>query len=154
MLILRPFTVKRALPFIRKVHRRLLKIQGALWAVSAWNGDEMIGVAVVGFPARGLMVDDTLCVLRVAVIEGHPNGCSMLYGSCSRTGRAMGARNMVTYTHGDESGISLKAAGWIDGGLTDGGEWDRPSRPRQLALDPEQKRRWWAPWSERAKTAI
>lgn len=75
----------------------------------------------------------------------------MLYGACSRAGKALGADNMVTYTHEDEDGTSLKAAGWIDGGLTDGGEWSRPSRPRQLALDTHRKRRWWAPWSDRAQ---
>src|SRR5262245_59252353 len=120
-----PITVKAAIPFVRQVHRRLPKIQGAMWAVGAIRVGELIGVALVGAPARMLMAD-TLAVLRVAVIEGVPNACSMLYGACSRAGKAMCAENMVTYTHADESGTSLKAAGWIDGGLTDGGEWDRP----------------------------
>lgn len=149
MLSLRPCTVRAALPFCRRVHRRLPNLQGAMWAVSVWANGELVGVALVGNPARKLM-GDTLAVLRVAVIEGNRNACSMLYGSCARAGKAMGAANMVTYTHGDEHGASLKAAGWIDGGLTDGGEWGRDGRPRQLALDPEQKRRWWAPWSVRA----
>jgi hypothetical protein len=149
VLRVRPCTVKQALPFVARVHRRLPKVQGAMWAVGAHRGDDLIGVALVGWPARELN-DDTLAVLRVAVVEGNSNACSLLYGACSRAGKAMGAENMVTYTHLEESGVSLKAAGWIDGGLTDGGEWDRPDRPRQLALDPEPKRRWWAPWSVRA----
>lgn len=148
MLKLRPCTVRRALPFVRVVHRRLPKVQGAMWAVSVWTAGEMVGVALVGNPAREWQ-DEALAVLRVAVIEGHRNACSMLYGACSRAAKAMGAANLVTYTHGDEDGTSLKAAGWVDGGLTDGGEWNRDGRPRQLALDPEPKRRWWAPWSER-----
>jgi hypothetical protein len=146
----RPYTVKAALPFVRLVHRRLPKIQGAMWAVSLVDGPEVVGVALVGWPAR-MLNGDTLSVLRVAVMEGHKNGCSMLYGACSRAGNAMGAENMVTYTHGDESGVSLKAAGWIDGGLTDGGEWDCPSRPRLPGVDVEPKRRWWAPWSARVR---
>lgn len=145
----RPSTVKAALPFVRRVHRRLPKVQGAMWAVSLVEHGEVVGVALVGSPARALNAD-TLSVLRVAVLEGHKNGCSMLYGACSRAGKAMGADNMVTYTHLDESGVSLKAAGWIDGGLTDGGEWNRPSRPRLPGVDAEPKRRWWAPWSARA----
>lgn len=149
MLTLRPCTVKRALPFVARVHRRLPKVQGAMWAVGAWANGELIGVALVGWPAR-TMNEDTLSVLRVAVVEGHPNACSLLYGSCAKAAKAMGVKNMVTYTHGDEAGTSLKAAGWIDGGLTDGGEWDRDGRPRQLALDAEPKRRWFAPWSKRA----
>jgi len=158
VLRLRICTVKAALPFVRRVHRRLPKVQGAMWATSVWAGGEMVGVALVGHPARKLAAD-TLAVLRVAVEtppsdedkpKGYANACSMLYGACSRAARALGADNLVTYTHEDEDGTSLKAAGWIDGGLTDGGEWDRVGRPRQLALDPEQKRRWWAPWSVRA----
>ena len=72
----------------------------------------------------------------------------MLYGACSRAARAMGATGLVTYTHLDEHGASLKASNWIYGGNTDGGEHSRPSRPRALAIDPLPKRRWWAPWSE------
>lgn len=96
MMRIRPCTVKAALPFVRLVHRRLPKIQGAMWAVSLVDGKEIVGVALVGWPAR-LLNSDTLAVLRVAVMEGHKNGCSMLYGACSRAGNAMGAENMVTY---------------------------------------------------------
>jgi hypothetical protein len=76
----RPYTVKAALPFVRLVHRRLPKIQGAMWAVSLVDGPEVVGVALVGWPAR-MLNGDTLSVLRVAVMEGHKNGCSMLYGA-------------------------------------------------------------------------
>lgn len=146
---LRPCTVKAALPFVRKVHRRLPRLQGALWAIAVLDGEQTVGVAVVGHPARLLMMD-TLAVLRVAVIEGNANACSMLYGACSRAAKAMGAENLVTYTHEDEHGSSLKAANWIEGGETNGGEWIRESGPqRSLAVDPLPKRRWWAPWSKR-----
>jgi hypothetical protein len=148
MLRLRPLTVKAALPFVAAVHRRLPRIQGAMWAVGVADGNDLVGVALVGHAAR--VWPDTLGVLRVAVIEGHPNACSMLYGSCSRAARDMGAGSLVTYTHGDEHGASLKASNWIDGGFTMGGEHSRPSRPRAPAVDPLPKRRWWAPWSERA----
>lgn len=149
---LRPYTVTAALEFVKRTHRRLPDLQGAMWAVSVRKGTDVVGVALVGNPARLLMEDNaTLGVLRVAVIEGNPNACSMLYGSCSRAGKAMGADNMVTYTHGDELGTSLRAAGWIFGGLTDGGEYGRPSRQRELAVDPLPKVRWWAPWSVRAQ---
>jgi hypothetical protein len=148
----RPWTVKRALPFVRSVHRKLKKVQGAMWAVRVVDGDETVGCALVGHAARMLSQGDetTLCVLRVAVIEGNRNGCSMLLGACARAARAMGADNLVTYTQGDESGVSLRAAGWVDGGMTKGGEHSRDGRQRELAIDPNPKRRWWAPWSKRA----
>lgn len=153
MMIVRPCTVKRAIKFVAAVHRRLPKIQGAMWAVRVLRDGEIVGVACVGNPARELMEDGVLCVLRVAVIEGNPNACSMLYGACSRAARDMGATDCVTYTHLDEPGTSLRAAGWIDGGETEGGEWGREDRPRQLALYPDPKHRWWAPWGERGKQA-
>jgi len=152
MLSKRPCTVKRALPFVARVHRRLPKVQGAMWAVAAWARGEMVGVALVGHPARELMAD-TLCVLRVAVVEGHRNACSLLYGACSQAARAMGADNLVTYTHEDEQGTSLKAAGWIYAGMTDGGEQSRPSRRRASVVDPRPKHRWWAPWSKRIQAS-
>ncbi|MCP4549499.1 MAG: hypothetical protein GY835_23840 [bacterium] len=148
---LRPCTVKRAKRWVYDHHRHLKKLQGAMWAVAVYDGEELAGVAAVGHPARKLAEQGKLCVLRVAVAEGVPNACSMLLGACSRAARAMGATDLVTYTLQDEPGTSLRAAGWIDGGLTDGGEYDRPSRYRQPALFPEPKRRWWAPWGERAK---
>lgn len=144
---LRPITVKAAIPFVRVVHRRLPKLQGAMWAVSVRDDYDVVGVALVGAAARLLAARGVLAVLRVAVIEGRHNACSMLYGSCSRAAKAMGAAGLVTYTHGDEHGASLKASGWIDGGLTKGGEWSRDGRQRELAVDSKPKRRWWAPWS-------
>lgn len=123
-----------------------------MWCVSLRKADRIVGVALVGMPSREQTNDelDTLCVLRVAVEEGNKNGCSKLYGACWKAARAMGATSMVTYTHDDEPGTSLIAAGWIDGGMTSGGEWDRKSRPRAKAVDAKPKRRWWAPGSLRA----
>lgn len=120
-----------------------------MWSVADRHGEEVVGVALVGHPARMLM-HDTLCVLRVAAIEGNPNACTILYGACSKAARGMGCENLLTYTHLDESGHTLKAAGWVDDGVTDGGEWDRPARQRSLAIDAAKKRRWFAPWSARA----
>ncbi len=151
---LRPWTVKReaALDFVRQVHRCLPKVQGAMWCVSVREGSEIVGVALVGWPSQEQTNDeiDHLRVLRCAVKEGYKNACSMLYGACWKAARAMGCTNMDTFTNLDEPGTSLIAAGWIDGGLTEGGEHSRPSRPRAAAVNAEPKRRWWAPGSEKA----
>lgn len=148
---LRPYPIKRALPFVRAVHRRLPALQGGMWSVAIHAEGEVRGVAVVGRPnARRLDNGHRLQVLRVAVIVGTPNGCSMLYGSCSRAARSMGSTDLFTYIHDDESGISLKAAGWVEDCdfESDGGEWSRASRPRKETQEPGHKRRFWAPWSE------
>lgn len=147
---LRPITVKQAVPFVARVHRRLKDVQGAMWAVAVHDWAGVVGVALVGHPSGQWSKGEvTLSVLRVAVVEGHRNACSMLYGACSRAARAMGADNLVTYTHEDEHGSSLLAANWIPKGKTRGGEYHRPSRPRKKAIDANPKNRWFAPWSKR-----
>lgn len=86
-----------------------------------------------------------LRVLRVAVVEGVHNGCSMLYGAVWKAARALGAKRMDTHTHNDEFGGSLRAAGWLHGGWTTGGTWDCPSRRRSAPVDSLPKQRWWTP---------
>jgi hypothetical protein len=100
-----------------------------------------VGVAVAGNPSRVWQNEAKLVISRVAT-EGYENACSMLYGALCRAAKALGYVEVWTYTLKDEPGTSLRAAGFMDMGLTDGGEWDRPSRSRQPVLFPEPKRRW------------
>lgn len=125
-----------------------------------------MGVALVGAPVARMLADtkqpgedwpppaETLEVVRVAVIEGVKNGCSMLYGAVSRAARAMGASNLLTYIEENEPGTTMKASGWVeDNGLFGGGQADRPSRPRKMRSSDDacKRRRFWAPWSIKAK---
>ena len=154
MNLLGPYPVKYAKAWIETVHRRIPTLTGAMWCVGLWVDGEMRGLAVVGRPSARKLDSlareriHTLEVLRVAVIEGTRNGCSMLYGACSGAAQRMGADGLLTYIHEDEAGVSLRAAGWVEDKTTDGGAWSRPSRQRELA----PKRRWWAPWSAQVKT--
>jgi hypothetical protein len=66
----------------------------------------------------------------------------MLYGALCQAGKALGYSEAWTYTLPHEPGTSLRAAGFVDKGLTSGGEWDRPSRRRAIAICPQPKRRW------------
>lgn len=143
--------------FCRRVHRRLKRLQGGMWSIAIQVRNEIRGVAVVGRPNARLLDDGLkLQVIRVAVRLGTPNGCSMLYGACSRAARAMGASDLLTYIHDDESGVSLRAAGWIEDEhfRSRGGQWTRKSRTEAAAEETGPKRRWWAPWSQVAKQII
>lgn len=151
-LVVRPWTLKKALPFCARVHRRLPRLQGAMWGVRLIDrrAKRVVGTAIVGRPtARHLDDGRRLQVLRVAVKEQTPNGCSMLYGSCSRAAQAMGATDLMTYIHYDESGVSLKAANWVEDESfkSNGGEWNRPSRRRAKTVEAGAKKRYFAPWS-------
>jgi hypothetical protein len=159
-----PIPVKRAQAWNRRVHRRLKAVQGGMWAIVVLRGDAFVGTAIVGRPnARKLDAQGkeapqpALQVLRVACVPdegacGHKGACSMLYGAVARAARAMGALDLWTYIHDDESGVSLVAAGWIRDDRHDskGGSYDRPSRARRPPVEAGPKVRWWAPWSRSA----
>lgn len=44
--------------------------------------------------------------------DGAKNANSMLYGAVWRAAKAMGYKRCITYTQADESGVSLRAAGF------------------------------------------
>mgnify|MGYP006888295455 CR=1 FL=1 len=104
---------------------------------------EVVGVAIVGNPVARMLDDGfTAEVTRLCVLDGVPNGCSMLYGAAWRAARALGWRKLITYTLAEEGGASLRAAGWRCIGEAGGGSWSRESRPR-VDLHPTQgKLRW------------
>jgi len=155
-----PIPVKRALCFVAEHHRRLPRLQGAMWAVAVLRDGRVVGVAVVGRPTARLLDSTdlptpTLQVLRVACLpdassDGHKGANSMLYGAVARAARGMGCIDLCTYIHHDEPGTSLKAAGWIEDRAheSSGGSYDRPSRRRSAPVEGGgRKIRWWAPWS-------
>ena len=138
-----PVTLSEAQVFVDRVHRHHRAPQGGLFAIGCAHEEEMIGVAIVGRPvSRGFVGTYTAEVTRVAVEEGHPNACSMLYAACWRAARAMGWRKLITYTLIEEAGTSLKAAGWKVVGETKGGSWSTPSRPRVDKHPLQAKLRW------------
>lgn len=153
---------------VARWHRRHPDMTGAMWAIGVFDGGAPVGVATVGRPSRQMQVGaERLAVTRVAVDNlprvidlqnrEHANSaCSMLYGACARAARQMGAVDLLTYTHLDEPGISLRGAGWVeDVHVTKDESGDRPSRPRKNAASSKSgpKRRWWAPWSAYVNTA-
>lgn len=137
-----PCTVKAARLVVREWHRHLPIVIGGLFAASVVDGDgRVVGVAVAGNPSRVWQGTGRLVISRVAT-DGHENACSMLYGSLCRAAKALGYREAWTYTLPHGPGTSLRAAGFVDMGVTDGGEWDRPSRRRNGAANSAPKRRW------------
>lgn len=136
-----PTSVKAALKLVKLWHRHLPDLQGGMFAVAIADGPELVAVGVAGNPAREWQGTGRIVISRCAVNE-HANGCSMIYGALSRAAKSLGYHEVWTYTLPEEPGTSLKAAGFVDMGLTDGGEHSRPSRKRKPAVRPDPKRRW------------
>jgi len=146
VLVIVPMSISEANELVDRLHRHHKPATGGLFAVGLRQDGVRVGAAIVGRPvARMLQSGTTAEVVRVAVPEGVPNACSMLYGACARACKALGYTRLITYTLTSESGASLKGAGWKMAGPAGGGRWSRKSRPR-LDLGPlEVKVRWEAP---------
>lgn len=114
-MIVVPLTLREANDFVASYHRHNGRTarNGGKFAVGADEADELVGVAIVGNPISASYMDGfTAEVLRACVRPDAPRNCnSFLYGACWRR-RAMGGRRLVTYTLQDESGASLRGAGW------------------------------------------
>lgn len=147
MIELLPLTQKAARAFVNDVHRHLSYPTGDVCRVGLSVDGELQAAAVAGRPGARMLNDGrTLEITRVASgAQPCVNASTRLYGAIRRAGLALGWKRFVTYTRCDEPGDSLRAAGFKDCGLTDGGEWDRPSRRRKPATQPCRKRRWMWP---------
>jgi hypothetical protein len=150
-----PCTVKAAIKKVKECHRHLPDLQGGLFAAQVIGpSGECAGVAVFGNPSRVWQNTGRGVITRCAAHEGLPRvtdqdgedhaapACTMLYSALCRAAKALGYREAWTYTLPHESGRSLRGAGFIDMGMTDGGEHDRQSRRRKPAINPAPKRRW------------
>lgn len=109
---IRPITLRAACAFILEHHRHNKPPRGHKFSVAVHSGDLLVGVATAGRPvARAFDNGFTLEVNRTCT-DGTLHANSMLYGAVWRAAKAMGYRRCVTYTQADESGASLRAAGW------------------------------------------
>lgn len=138
-----PCELDEANAFVRQHHRHHGEARGYKFALAvATEDDQVHGVAIVGRPvARHLQDGLTLEVTRVAT-DGTKNACSMLYAAAWRAARAMGYRNLITYTFATESGSSLRAAGWRTVATAPKRSWSRPKRPRVDKSPLQDKLRW------------
>jgi hypothetical protein len=143
-LFLCPVTLREARAFVNRYHRHHKAPQGGLFAVGACGAEGLCGVAIVGKPVARMANGGWTAEVTRLCTNGHPNACSMLYQACWRAARALGYRQLITYTLASENGASLRAAGWICLGKTKGGSWSRPSRPRVDEHPTQGKLKWGA----------
>ncbi len=109
-----PMTISEAKEFVTNFHRHNKAPQSGLFAVGASDGNQLIGVAIVGRPVARMLDDGkTAEVIRCCVVDNSPKGaCSFLYARCWQAAKALGWQKLITYTLQDESGASLRGAGW------------------------------------------
>lgn len=125
-----PIDLADAREFVAAHHRHHEPPIGHKFSVGVAVGDQL--VAIVGRPVSRVIQSEgaTLEVIRTAT-DGTRNANSMLYGACRRAAFALGYDRLITYTQGDETGSSLRAAGYrVVAQRPARPGWDTPSRPR------------------------
>lgn len=56
----------------------------------------------------------------------------MLYGACCRIAKAMGYKEVITYTLESESGVSLKASNFTNCGIAGGKKWNGIKETKEI----------------------
>ena len=128
--------------FVEAMHRHHAKVLSHRFSIGAVLEGQLIGVAIIGRPVARLSDARTILEVTRLCTNGQPNACSALYGAAARIGRELGYHKIQTFILDHEPGTSLKASGWTLEGLTDGGAWGRPSRPRDNEHPTCAKARW------------
>jgi hypothetical protein len=148
-----PLTLPFANRFIAQHHRHHGPLPGGFswWAVGAVVKETLAGVALAGRPTNRNNDDGQTVEVQRLASDGSPNVCSALYGACARAAKAIGARRIITYTLEEESGASLRGAGWVR--ETDGIQsWWTHAGTRTPAIDREHMRkpkvRWALTWRD------
>lgn len=144
--------------FVAKHHRHHQPIHVAITQLGLWEGDELVGVAVLGRPlARGFdQKGGIIEITRLCVVPEARHAASALLGRCRRVAQALGFERVLTYTGVDEPGASLKAAGFqADLELVGGRGWDMPGRRRNEPTAPVARRqRWWSGLKEQREIEL
>jgi hypothetical protein len=130
-LVVRPVTLKTAQEFVRVNHRHNKPPIGHKFSVGLYDGDRLVGVATAGRPVARMLDDGLTLEVTRTCTDGTRNANSKLYGAIVRAATALGYARCVTYTQHDESGASLRGAGWTPvQNLPARAGWTAPSRPR------------------------
>ena len=124
----------QACRFVELHHRHVGRPAGWRFGAGLRNGPDLVAVVMVGRPvARGFDPRAVVEVTRMCAADGPRswNACSQLLGWAAQESRRRGFARIVTYTREDESGASLKAAGWSVDGRVRGRSWSCSSRTRK-----------------------
>lgn len=110
-----PITLRQAQQFVDQRHRHNNPPTGWKFGAGVVAGDALVGVATAGRPvSREIQKREPLTLeVNRTCTDGTRNANSMLYGAIWRAAKALGYTRCITYIQGDETGASLKAAGWV-----------------------------------------
>ena len=127
--------------FVADHHRHSKPIKFHRFSIAAVADDRIVGVGIVGRPVARHLDDTYRLEANRICTNGYRNACSFLYGAAAKGAFSLGYSHIITYIREDETGVSLRAAGWELESYVKPGQWTRPSREREL-VEEIAKSRW------------
>jgi len=128
-----PLTLAQARRYVADHHRHNEPPIGHRFSIGLERDGELVGVVIAGHPVARKADDGRTIELVRLTTTGDRNACSRLYGAACRAAAAMGYRLAITYTLVEEPGSSLRAAGFVEDGVTAGHDgWTHSAGPRAL----------------------
>jgi hypothetical protein len=123
-LTLRPATLRETNAWIDKHHSHHKPSKGHRWSIALENDGQLCAVALVSTP-RAPELSKNPRILEVArtCTDGTKHAASKVLAAAARACLAMGCVRVVTYTRADETGVSVRAAGFRPVARVDGREW-------------------------------
>lgn len=112
-MVIVPITFRQACEFISQLHRHNKPPAGHKFSVGLKLNGVLVGVAMAGRPIARHFDDGLTLEVNRTCTDGTRNANSMLYGAVRRAAWGMGYLRIITYTQTDESGVSLRAAGFV-----------------------------------------
>jgi len=138
-----PTSLREANAFVAAHHRHNRPVAAGVCVVAVKADDRLCGVAILGRPVARKLEDGFTAEVRRVCTDGTPNACSMLLRAAWRAAKALGYRNVITYTLREEGGASLRAAGFkLVTERAGGGRWNGPGRPAADTHPLGYKCRW------------
>jgi hypothetical protein len=135
-----PLSLREAQEFVQQHHRHNKPPHGCKFALGVRADGKLAGVASAGRPVARAYDDGRTLEANRTCTDGTMHANSMLYGAVWRTGRGMGYLRCITYTQGDESGASLRAAGYVRvKELKPRGDWIDSSVSHKHLREPAQQ---------------
>lgn len=151
MLEITPLTLKEANNFVQRHHRHHKPTAGHKFSLGVRKEGKLVGVAICGRPVSRILDDGYTLEVNRMCTDGTKNACSILYGAAYRVAKAMGYHKVLTYILEDESGTSLKAAGYECEGKAGGLEWNGSRKPKSAEQYPHCMKTRWGKMIKRGK---
>jgi hypothetical protein len=142
MLELQPISYAEACEFVAQFHRHHVPPQGWKFGIAVNDGEKVVGVVTVGRPVARFLDDSWTLEVTRCCTDGTQNSASMLYGAAWRAAKALGYKRMITYTLAEETGTTMRAAGWKELYTSKGGTWNNNTRKRVDKHPIGQKTLW------------